>query len=144
VQSVQVIHKKMMGTPQVLHQGVESNVSAFILSPIISNITPNPGAGATSASIGLTVNPSVKDTQRVILLLNEYNIGPVTVQSLSYSFQAPVMPHTEPPSTTNTLTIPISGVKTGVYLVRIQVDGAESPLGSDASGKYDSPQVSIP
>jgi hypothetical protein len=42
-----------------------------------------------------------------------------------------------------TITVPVTGVRSGAYLMRIQVDGAESPLGADAAGQFDSPQVTI-
>ena len=48
---------------------------------------------------------------------------------------------------TDSITFPIAGVKAGNYLLRIQVDGAESPLqvsADPANPKYNSPQVSIP
>ena len=48
-----------------------------------------------------------------------------------------------PPGASETITIPISGVQAGSYLVRVQVDGAESPLGSDSTGQYVAPMVTI-
>jgi hypothetical protein len=38
----------------------------------------------------------------------------------------------------------VSGVKNARYLVRIQVDGADSPLNSDATGVFVSPAIDIP
>ena len=39
----------------------------------------------------------------------------------------------------------MKGAAPGTYLVRVQVDGAESPLGFDeATGQYDSPRVTLP
>jgi hypothetical protein len=146
VQSVQVIHHKMMGTPPVLHQGVESNVAAFVLSPSVDppSVTFIPATASEPAKISLSVNPPVKDTQRVILLLNEYHLGPVTTPSLSYSFQSPVLPPAEPPGFKTIIEIPIHDVKAGTYLVRIQADGAESQLYPDNEGPYTSPTVTIP
>jgi Pvc16 N-terminal domain/IPT/TIG domain len=136
VQSVQVIHDKMMGTPVVLHHGTESNVAAFVLNPSIEEQELISGP-----SIKLTVTPGIKYNQRVILLLNEYRTVPSVNPPLSYAFHAPV--RSEDPGITNELTIPVKGVKTADYLVRIKVDGAESPLKTDAEGNYDSPMVSI-
>jgi hypothetical protein len=47
------------------------------------------------------------------------------------------------PGPSSSLTIPVSGVRAGKYLARIQVDGAESVLGTDAGGRYISPQLEI-
>ncbi len=53
-------------------------------------------------------------------------------------------PPSGPPGSISSITIPVEGIKAGDYLVRVQVDGAESPLGSDAGGQYVEPQVTIP
>jgi hypothetical protein len=49
-----------------------------------------------------------------------------------------------PPAPASNVIIPIMDVEAGTYLVRVQVDGAESPLGTDADGVFDSPQLTIP
>lgn len=153
VQGVQVIHRTLMGLPPTPHRGVESNVGAFVLSPRIETINvlnvQAVGNNLHSADLNLTVKPAVGNRQRVVLLLNEYTSGPlsppvVAAQPLSYSFSAPPMAVLSPPGPTDNITIPISGVRAGTYLARIQVDGAESPLGTDSAGRYDSPQVTIP
>ena len=146
-QTIQVIHGKMMGSPPVLHRGVESNIAAFVLSPGIEalNLVHLPATAENPAStvIELTTKPAVKETQRVTLLLNEYQPGTVMAQSLAYSFQALAITHQEPPAFSDKVTVPINGVKAGTYLVRIRVDGAESQLASDGTGKYDSPRLTI-
>ena len=152
VQGVQVVHQKLMGSPPLPHRGVESNVEAFVLSPRIETINVSnvqaTGNNLHSADLNLTVKPAVGNKQRVVLLLNEYSSAPpsppVTTPPLSYSFSAPPIAVLSPPAPTENITIPISGVSAGTYLARIQVDGAESPLGTDAEGRYDSPQVLIP
>lgn len=152
IQSVQVIHKTLMGSPPEPHSGVESNVAAFVLSPSIEtkNVTSPVGTGNAlrTADIELTIKPAVWETQRVVLLLNEFMptplSPPVNKIPLSYSFQAPSRAVLSPPGPTENITIPITGVKSGTYLVRIQVDGAESPLETDSEGRYNSPTVSIP
>jgi hypothetical protein len=158
VQGVQVIHRTLIGEPLTPHRGVESNVAAFVLRPRIvepvgvANLHIA-GNNLRSADMNLTVTPAIGDAQRVVLLLNEINPpvtsppGPAAIAQ-SYSFNAPSRipqsPPAGPPGASATITIPISGVKAGTYLVRIQVDGAESPLGSDAAGQYNAPQVTIP
>lgn len=148
IQGIQVIHQTLMGTPLAPHRGVESNIAAFVLSPRIAsvNITNVQGTGTAlrSGEIQLTLNPAVNPTQRVILLLNEFTTGDTTATLQSYSFHAPPRTLGSPPAPTDDITIPISGVKAGIYLVRIQVDGAESPLGTDSTGKYNAPQITIP
>jgi hypothetical protein len=156
IQGVQVIHRRLLGEPPTPHRGVESNVAAFVLRPRIVepvgiSALQGSGSGLRSANLDLTVDPAIGDTQRVVLLMNEFiplASPPSAVPTESYSFIAPIRtslqsPPAGPPGTSVTIGIPISGVKPGSYLVRIQVDGAESPLGADAGGQYVSPRVTI-
>jgi hypothetical protein len=140
VQGVQVIHPMLMGTPPVPHRGVESNVAAFVLRP---TLTPT---GASGTQVSFSVNPTVGREQRVVLLLNERTAGVPE----AFRFEAPTQV-----ANTTTLTIPISGVGAGQYLMRVQVDGAESPLKAKpnparpeqpdpANPEYIDPVVTIP
>jgi hypothetical protein len=157
VQGVQVIQRTLLGSPPTPHRGFESNVAAFVLGPRLmepiglANLQGT-GTELRSARVDLTVDPAVGDTQRVVLFLNEL-IPPVSPpgtdesKAQAYSFSAPSripLSPPSPPGPSQTISIPISGVEAGDYLVRIQVDGAESPLGTDAAGRYNSPMVTIP
>lgn len=135
VQGVQVIYQHLMGTPPVAHRGVESNVMAFVLRPTIT------AASATATDVTVQVAPEIGPTQRVVLLLN----AATGVLPASYTFVAPART-----AATTSLTIPVSGVPAGNYLVRVQVDGAESPLTVDTNPasptfhQYIGPQVTMP
>jgi len=131
VQGVQVVHPMLLGTPPVPHRGVESNVSAFVLHPTITAVT----ASNPQASVTVKLRPDVGKSQRVVLLLSEFGGS----SPGAYSFTVPSRT-----IDTDSITIQISGVKTADYLVRVQIDGAESPLGTNATGQYDSPKVTIP
>lgn len=128
VQGVQVVHHTLMGTPAVPHRGVESNLAAFVLRPTITAVTvSNPGGSGSelrSADVTVQVNPTIGVAQRVVLLLNEL-LGD---EAAAYTFVA--KPRN---ADANAITIPVSGVKAGEYLVRVQVDGAESPLDVDTN-----------
>ena len=114
IQSLQVIHEVMMGTPPEVHQGSESNVEAFTLRPRIE---------LEEGSTSIKVDPEVGKDQRVVVLLNEINRPDDKKPPACYTFVLPsrIADTTEIP-------IPLSGVKKGDYLVRIQVDGAQSAL----------------
>ena len=62
----------------------------------------------------------------------------------AYSFAAPSRAGDSPAGPSSEIDVPIAGVGAGTYLVRVQVDGAESPLGTDSAGIYASPAVTIP
>jgi hypothetical protein len=158
VQGVQVVHRKLLGSPPTPHRGVESNLAAFVLRPQITspiNVVnvQNASDGTRAADLFLSVEPPIGAAQRVVLLLNELQPAPASPLDTApiaraYSFAAPPRvslaspPSSLPPPQSN-ITVPVSGVVPGTYLARVQVDGAESPLGLDALGRFDSPQVTI-
>ena len=157
VHGVQVIHQTLMGSPPSPHCGVESNLAAFVLHPqleILGKNLQDMGNNLYSGNIDVTIKPAVGDAQRVVLLLNEIPLAPAsppaTADSMlaAYTFDArpiaPLSPPMSPPGPTENLSIPISRVKAGTYLARIKVDGAESPLETDSTGRYNSPKVTIP
>jgi hypothetical protein len=158
VHGVQVVHRLLMGSPPVPHRGVESNVAPFVLRPqVIEPVTvanvQGTGTQLRSADVTVTLEPTVGATQRVVLLLNEFQqpASPpdaIVPPALSYSFIAPSRlnlqsPPASPPGASATITFGVSGVRAGRYVVRVQVDGAESPLATDAVGRFDSPQIEI-
>jgi hypothetical protein len=135
VQGVQVVHELLMGTPPAPHRGVESNVVAFILRPTVTSVV----ATTPQATVAVEVDPPARAGQRLTLLLNERQ------GDGAYSFQL------EPPaSDLSTLAFAIAGVQPGAYLLRVRVDGAESPLeieedeNDPAFGQFTGPEVQIP
>ena len=150
IQTVHLVHIRKMGTPEVDHAGVESNVEAFVLRPIITANAPTgavanvvDGVSVNSGNIKIDFNPKVEKTQRVVLLLNELN-PPANRAALSYSFKAtPGNGVVDPNTETASVTIAFKNVIPGDYLVRVQVDGAESSLEIDGTGKYANPKVTI-
>jgi len=155
VNALQIFYDIDFGTNQEPHRGVQTNVVAFVLRPTIKKnlgnylITvagpPADADGFRSATITPTFDPPVRKTQRVTLLLNELN-PPTTRPALAYSFDAPA--RTQAPPADNTATdatidIPFRHVQAGQYLVRVQVDGATSPLDTDVNGRYATPAVTI-
>jgi hypothetical protein len=143
VNGVQVIHDLIFGTPGDPHRGVESKVVAFVLRPSVSrnrrgnyrirlvNIVPDV-PNTVQGFVAVTLRPKVGRRQRVVLLLNAFGAASGTPQA--YSFPA------DPRDADRfTVTFPIRRVVRGQYLVRVQVDGAESPL----DDQYSEPRVTI-
>jgi len=155
VQGVQVIHQMLMGKPPTPHHGVESNVAAFVLCPTITpptvaNVTSHTVSDAAhnevtlfAADVTVNVSPGVGEKQRVVLLLNEFD-PPEDRPAHSYSFKVP--PRDDDASL---IVIRINDVVPGDYLVRVQVDGAESLLTVDTDqssltfNQYIEPKVTI-
>ncbi|MEH2125145.1 DUF4255 domain-containing protein [Nostoc sp.] len=136
IQGVQVVHLTMGNAEQTNHL-VESNVAAFVLHPTITAFVAqveNSGDNLRTAEITVKFQPKVGKAQRVVLLLNEVSDD----SPVAYSFL--VAPPTQD---TDAIAIPVKNVKPGTYIVRVRVDGAESPLHKNQFGEYDSPQVTI-
>jgi hypothetical protein len=139
VQGLQVTHRFLLGDPPQPHRGIDSNVAPFVLHPTISDV-----AAPDATTVTVTFEPRVGRAQRVVLLLNELD-PPSDQAARAFRFDAPPDNGITDPSVADTPTISFStsGVEPGVYLARVQVDGAESPLEVDADGRYDEPQVTI-
>ncbi len=150
VQGAQTIYRINMGTPETQHQGFESNVAAFVLRPMVT-----PGAvvlgpsvvidGVTYKDATITLNfvPKIGLDQRVVLLMNEYNPPPDRA-ARAYRFEIKLPP--PPPDPIASLAALVTSVAAGDYLLRVQVDGAESLLDSGPdpdAPKYIGPLVTI-
>jgi hypothetical protein len=155
IQPLQVVHKIRMGAGAD-HRGFESNVMPFVLAPTamqtVSNITSAVENGVTlfSAKVTITFTPAVAKTQFVKLMLNEAD-APNDRPPHDYTFLAPKDNGIVNVNQTETANIAfaVSRVRGGVYFLRVQVDGAESPLAVDTNpnsptfNQYTGPKVTI-
>jgi Pvc16 N-terminal domain len=128
--AVQVAHRVAFdpAAPNDTRRGLESNVTAFLLVP---EIVASPPAAARGSVAGLTINPAVGPTQRATLLVGR---GTIPI---------PARPPGDPPSTTLEFTVPEDFFTGADQLLRVQIDGAESPLVADANGLYVDPRIEI-
>jgi hypothetical protein len=122
VQPFQVIQQLMLGNPPTPHAGVESEVAPFVLHPaVVGAGLPQPpvlSGGVYSGSVRIKCDINVGPSQRAVLLL-----GAPPSAALRYIFPAPPLA-----AAGDTLTFPVSGVAPGTYVVRVQIDGAASPV----------------
>jgi len=139
VNTVQVIHPLDFGTgsPSEPHRGFESNVAAFLLRPRIDTELPDMPRMQVQqhTTLTLAVTPAVGRSQQATLLLNDLAIA------------AGLVPRPDP---TRSLDFPIpADFPPGIYLVRLRVDGAESPLlvdndrASPTYNQYIGPKIKI-
>ncbi len=140
VQALQVIQRLLMGAPEVSHPGFESNVATFVLRPRITmpvtpTTVPNPLGGPPLPALKVDVDVTVGADQRFVLLLNSTPAG----NSLAYSFVAPARS-----SDASSVTIATPNVATGEYFIRVQIDGAASPLELDPANINFGPKVNMP
>ncbi len=138
--SLQVRHPRLVGTPPEERAGAESATVPLLVRPVVGTVTTAPGAaGATQVTV--SVQPPVGQSQRVLLFLNERQ-PPAGQAGRGYVFTVP-LPAAGAPPTTGSVTATVTGVVPGTYLVRVQVDGAQSALTVGPNGSFDAPQVVI-
>ena len=144
VNTVQVVQLIDFNTapPPDLRRAFESNVSAFMLVPRIETNQPPPsepvlGAVSRDADFTLEVSPPVGRAQDVQLLLGNQMLA------------LPARPPNAPPVTSLKFHIP-ADFPTGDFLVRVQVDGAQSRLvldpnksPDDLTASYTGPKVRV-
>lgn len=134
VQPVQVTHPLMLGDPPTQRPGAESNAAAFVVAPTITGTNlREPPPDPRTLSVG--VIPAVGKRQKVRLLLVQ--------AATSQSFQLEALPPADPNVPQATVDFDVTGLPAGTYLIRVQVDGAQSLLESDASGNFISPTVTL-
>ncbi len=140
VQALQVIQKLALGTPPKQHPGFESNVATFVLMPriklpVTQTTVPDPLGGPPLPALKVDVDVTVGAHQRFVLLLNSTPAG----TSLAYSFGAPARS-----SDASSVTLATPDVAAGEYFIRVQIDGAASPLELDPANINFGPKVSMP
>jgi hypothetical protein len=134
VKGLQVRQKTDMGTPAVAHRSFESNVASFVLCPTVSSATAVTATSGADVTVNLV--PNIGIGQRAVLLLNSIAPAPPTAYT-----SIGVVSTADAPS----IVINIDHVPTGSYLVRVQVDGAESQLTFNAvTHVLEGPMVAMP
>lgn len=145
IQGLQVVHKVLMGEEgsETLHNGIESSIVPFVLRPrIVGAIAKDTTTDPTKTTFSITVSPQVSKTQRVLVHLNQKTAS----DPASYSYEVPLTADTSVITLTfknsdiSAIPVPAGKVAAGTYLVRVQIDGAETLLETDSSG-YSGPTI---
>ena len=140
INTLHVVREIDIGHPQPTPVA-ESNVASFVLQPVIqkSAVAPYPyeidvgvlDPATNTVPVTVQIAPALGATQRVSLLLAQMNVAPPAT-ALTYAFDALPADVTLP----GTVVFRTAGVATGNhYLVRVRVDGADSPLDVDPVSK---------
>jgi hypothetical protein len=140
LRGLQVLHPRLIGDPPVERVGAESGVVPLLVRPVVAG--PVLAGAGPPPNLTIPLRPPVGRRQRVLLSLNEHH-PPAGRIGRSYTFAAPAPAPGAPPAA-DRVVVPTPGVAPGSYLVRVQVDGAESVLAVGADGRFDSPRVVIP
>jgi hypothetical protein len=146
IQGLQVAHlaqPSSSGAPGRLQQ-LASNALPIVLRPTIEQIelleVKGEGEDLRSGRLRLRVDLPVGQRQRVVLAMNQASIE----QPVGYQIEA-----SGRTADTQDLTFNLRDIKSGDYLLRLQIDGADSILGVDTDPKsptfnwYNSPKIQI-
>jgi hypothetical protein len=142
---LQVVRQVTAGEPPTRRTVAESNVTSFVLLPVVERATftpADPGATGASPAITVAVAPAVVRGQQAALFLDERQ-APAGRAPHGYAIPAAAG------ASGQSLTFAAAGVAPATYLVRVQVDGAASLLtvdadpGSPTRGQYAGPTVVV-
>jgi uncharacterized protein DUF4255 len=140
VQTLRLVQREPFGQPPTPRRVFESNPVAFMVAPRITTASPvkvkiqkNPQGQLVDTDMALAVTPSVAKAQPTRLIAGERTLN------------RKVLPGDPPAGTNLTFTVP-KDFPPGTYLLRVVVDGADSPLTvtSDAHGpRYSGPLLEV-
>ena len=112
VHPVHLAYGTELGEPPTVRPVLESNAVSYVRRPRITEVTHAAGGVTVRLDMG------VRAGQRVVLLLDEHRPAG---RGRSYQFTVPAASGAE-------FTVPAPGVAAAGYVVRVQVDGAQSPV----------------
>lgn len=152
VVGVRVIHRRQLGDPPTARLAGQSNAFPVTIQPRLQSptgiheVTVDDETGLRSGRLSLSVEPAAGSRQQIVVLLNALPGG----SGNSYVFADERRDGEGNPEQTAALDVTFTGVAAGSYLLRLSVDGAESPLevdqteGSPTHGQYIRPVVVVP
>lgn len=137
VMGISVVHHPTTEDGDVLEYGFESNALGIVLRPTITV----PEEVTLGDTLSITVSPHVAFHQRIMLYLygDESYAIELTVDT------ADDVDTLDDEITVTTLRVDLSayGVAVGTYLVRLQVDGAQSVLETSGTGAFNGPALDV-
>lgn len=154
VTGLRVIHRRLMGEPPTPRLAGQSTAYPVVVQPrllpltaaAVHDVTTDAETGLRSGAIAVSLAPEVGRRQQVTVLLNAVPGG----SGRSYVFEDERRDDEGEPAQTADLDVPFREVVAGSYLLRVTVDGAETPLdvdeaaGSPTAGQFVGPVVTVP
>ena len=141
-----LLHAGVQGVQVSYRSGVSSDAAAIVLRPNLTGVSyaPSSESQPNGGTVTVQMDTVLLEGQRVVLLLNELSGESRAAHQFSSVVKSPF-------AGTTSIDVPVSDVKSGTtYLVRVQVDGAESLLSVDTDPssstfeRYVGPRLDIP
>jgi Pvc16 N-terminal domain len=149
VQAVQIRHELPMGDPPQPHQATLSNPLPILLAPTatatagVASTGTVAGVPVSTGTVHVTVAPPVGRHQRADLLLNRLGAAADPLPRGASLTPPPDNGVPDGADETTTLAFGYTKLARGDYLLRLVVDGAESPLSPGGVGTYATPAVTL-
>jgi len=125
--TVRVVRNVVFPPSTTQHRGFSSIAAPFQLIPTIQD--PSPLHATRGSSLTVTINPQVGRAQQAMLYIGD-NAIPIEERPLT------------DPASSPTLAFPIAAsLPTGTFPIRVEIDGAQSPL-TPVAGAF-TPQVQV-
>jgi hypothetical protein len=154
VTGLRVIHRRLMGEPPEPRLAGQSSAFPVVIQPrllplgagAVHDVVVDPDTALRAGGVAVSVEPPVGNRQQVTMMLNAVPGG----SGQSFVFEDERRDGEGEPDETADLDVPFAAVAAGDYLIRITVDGAETPLtvdttaGSPTEGQYVGPVVTVP
>jgi hypothetical protein len=147
LQAAQIRHELPMGDPPQPHQALLSNPVPVVLAPTatgtaaVASTGTASGTAVSTGTVTVTVAPPVGRRQRVSLLLNRTGTPADPLPRGAALTPPPDNGVPEGDEDSVTIAFPYAGLARGTWLLRLVVDGAESPLIPGGDGRYTTPAV---
>lgn len=154
VTGLRVIHRRLMGDPPQFRLAGQSSAFPVVIQPLllplaggaVHDVQIDTETNLRSGGLAVSVQPPVGSRQQVTAMLNAVPGG----TGASFVFEDERRDSEGDPDQTPDLDVAFAGVPAGSYLIRVTVDGAETPLtadtvsGSPTEGRYVGPVVVVP
>lgn len=153
VTGVRVIHRRSMGDPPTARLAGQSPAFPVVIQPrlgalaadAVHDVVVEPETGLRSGGVRVSVEPAAGSRQQVTMLFNAVPGG----NGQSFVFEDERRDGEGAPDESTDLDLPFAGVPPASYLLRVTVDGAETPLTVDTTpgptlGQYEGPEVVVP
>ncbi|HET6214026.1 MAG TPA: hypothetical protein VFE14_14270, partial [Micromonosporaceae bacterium] len=147
-----VTHDIDLGDPPTPHPAAASNPVPLIYRPTvtaapadvtIASVKTVDGVPLATGSILAHVSPKVGRSQQAVLLLSESG-APAGRAPRGATLSAPAENGVaQGNDDTDAIPFAFREVPQGTYVLRLQVDGVDSPVGVDGGGKYATPNVVV-
>jgi hypothetical protein len=134
VYPLRIVQDVRSGPGPLLTRVLESAPVPFVRQPQVNSV-----GSIISTTVTIDLDLPVGDQQRARLLLDELGAGPAVPNGYQLPARFPLTGRSDP----HRVSFALTGVAAGRYLLRVEIDGAQTPLGQADDGDYLGPVLVV-